>query len=44
VVPALAATRRYDRVSLASPVRWEQGDAGERFDVAAFLAAAAVKP
>lgn len=37
VVPALEQTRRYERVSLAAPVRWEQGDAGERFDVAAFL-------
>ncbi|HEX6745861.1 MAG TPA: PilN domain-containing protein [Longimicrobium sp.] len=38
VVPALEASRRFERVSLAAPVRWEQGDAGERFDVAAFRA------
>jgi len=38
VVPALEQTRRYERVSLAAPVRWEQGDPGERFDVAASLA------
>jgi len=39
VVPALEASRHFERVSLAAPVRWEQGDAGERFDVAAFRAA-----
>ncbi|HYH83184.1 MAG TPA: PilN domain-containing protein, partial [Longimicrobium sp.] len=38
VVPALEASRHFERVSLAAPVRWEQGDAGERFDVAAFRA------
>ena len=37
VVPALEASPRFERVSLAAPVRWEQGDAGERFDVAASL-------
>jgi len=40
VVPALEASRHFERVSLAAPVRWEQGDAGERFDVAAFRAPA----
>jgi hypothetical protein len=34
VVPALEASPRFARVALAAPVRWEQGDAGERFDVA----------
>lgn len=37
VVPALEASPAFARVSLAAPVRWEQGDAGERFDVAAML-------
>ncbi|WP_420128642.1 PilN domain-containing protein [Longimicrobium sp.] len=37
VVPALEASPAFARVSLAAPVRWEQGDAGERFDVAALL-------
>ena len=37
VVPALEAHPRFTRVSLAAPVRFEQGDAGERFDVAAQL-------
>ena len=37
VVPALEASPAFARVSLAAPVRWEQGDAGERFDVAAKL-------
>ncbi|HEX8696815.1 MAG TPA: PilN domain-containing protein [Longimicrobium sp.] len=40
VVPALEASPVFERVSLASPVRWEQGDAGERFDVAAALQSA----
>jgi hypothetical protein len=35
VVPALEAHPRFQRVSLAAPVRFEQGDAGERFDVVA---------
>jgi Tfp pilus assembly protein PilN len=35
VVPALEASPRLARVSLAAPVRWEAGDAGERFDIAA---------
>jgi Tfp pilus assembly protein PilN len=37
VVPALEAHPRFSRVSLAAPVRFEQGDAGERFDVVAQL-------
>jgi Tfp pilus assembly protein PilN len=37
VVPALEAHPRFQRVSLAAPVRFEQGDAGERFDVVAQL-------
>jgi Tfp pilus assembly protein PilN len=39
VVPALEASPSFEKVSLAAPVRWEQGDAGERFDVAAMLQA-----
>jgi Tfp pilus assembly protein PilN len=39
VVPALEAHPRFSRVSLAAPVRFEQGDAGERFDVVAQLQA-----
>jgi hypothetical protein len=39
VVPALEAHPRFQRVSLAAPVRFEQGDAGERFDVVAQLQA-----
>jgi Tfp pilus assembly protein PilN len=35
VVPALEASPRLARVALAAPVRWEAGDAGERFDIAA---------
>jgi Tfp pilus assembly protein PilN len=35
VVPALEAHPLFQRVSLAAPVRFEQGDAGERFDVVA---------
>jgi Tfp pilus assembly protein PilN len=37
VVPALEAHPRFEHVSLAAPVRFEQGDAGERFDVVAEL-------
>jgi Tfp pilus assembly protein PilN len=37
VVPALEASPAFERVSLAAPVRWQQGDVGERFDVAAAL-------
>ena len=37
VVPALEAHPAFARVSLAAPVRFEQGDAGERFDVVAQL-------
>ena len=37
VVPALEAHPAFSRVSLAAPVRFEQGDAGERFDVVAQL-------
>lgn len=37
VVPALEASPRFERVSLAAPVKWEQGDVGERFDVAASI-------
>ncbi|HEU0055559.1 MAG TPA: PilN domain-containing protein, partial [Longimicrobium sp.] len=37
VVPALEASPAFERVSLAAPVRWQQGDPGERFDVAAAL-------
>ncbi|HEU4556780.1 MAG TPA: PilN domain-containing protein [Longimicrobium sp.] len=43
VVPALEASPAFARVSLAAPVRWEQGDAGERFDVAATLQRAATR-
>ncbi len=43
VVPALEASPVFARVSLAAPVRWEQGDAGERFDVAAMLQRAAAR-
>lgn len=35
VVPALEAHPGFRHVSLAAPVRFEQGDAGERFDVVA---------
>lgn len=38
VVPALEAHPAFSRVSLAAPVRFEQGDAGERFDVVAQVA------
>lgn len=37
VVPALEAHPRFRGVSLAAPVRFEQGDGGERFDVVAQL-------
>jgi Tfp pilus assembly protein PilN len=37
VIPALEASPRFDRVGLAAPVRWEAGDTGERFEVAAAI-------